>query len=40
VRVNLTKASAAELRRVVEDAWRRTAPRKLVKEYDSDNELA
>lgn len=35
VRVNLRKAAAAELRRVVEDAWRRTAPKKLVKEYDS-----
>jgi hypothetical protein len=40
VRVNLTKASAAELRRVVEDAWRQTAPKKLVKEYDSGSELA
>jgi hypothetical protein len=35
VRVHLKKAKAAELRRVVEDAWRRTAPKKLVKEYDS-----
>jgi hypothetical protein len=35
VRVNLRKAGAAELRRVVEDAWRRTAPKRLVKEYDS-----
>lgn len=35
VRVDLTKADAGELRRVAEDAWRRTAPKKLVKEYDS-----
>jgi hypothetical protein len=40
VRVNLKKARAAELRRVVEDAWRRTAPKKLVQEYDSGSELA
>ena len=35
VRVDLKKADAAELRQVVEDAWRRTAPKKLVREYDS-----
>jgi len=35
VRVQLTTASAGELRRVVEDAWRRTAPKKLVREFDS-----
>ena len=35
VRVDLKRAAAAELRRVVEDAWRRTAPKKVVKGYDS-----
>ena len=35
VRVQLATADAGELRRVVEDAWRRTAPKKLVREYDS-----
>jgi hypothetical protein len=35
VRVDLTKADATELRQIVEDAWRRTAPKKLVREYDS-----
>jgi hypothetical protein len=35
VRVDLARATAGELRRVVEDAWRRTAPKKLVKAYDS-----
>jgi hypothetical protein len=35
VRVDLAKASAAELRRVVEDAWRRTSPKKVVKAYDA-----
>ncbi len=35
VRVNLRKATAAELRPVVDDAWRRTAPKKTVKAYDS-----
>ena len=35
VRVDLKKAKAAELRRVVEDAWRRTAPKKTVRAYDS-----
>jgi hypothetical protein len=35
VRVDLTKADAAEVRRIVEDAWRRTAPKKLVREHDS-----
>ena len=35
VRVTLATADPAELRRLVEDAWRRTAPKKLVREYDS-----
>ena len=35
VRVKLATADGEELRRVVEDAWRRTAPKKLVREYDS-----
>jgi hypothetical protein len=35
VRVDLKKAPATELRRIVEDAWRRTAPKKVVKAYDS-----
>lgn len=35
VRVDLAKASAGELRRVVEDAWRRTSPKKVVKAYDA-----
>jgi hypothetical protein len=35
VRVDLRRARAAELRGIVEDAWRRTAPKKLVREYDS-----
>ena len=35
VRVTLAAAHPGELRRVVEDAWRSTAPKKLVREYDS-----
>ena len=35
VRVDLRRADPAELRRVVEDAWRRTAPKRVVKAYDS-----
>jgi hypothetical protein len=35
VRVVLASADPAELRRVVEDAWRRTAPKKAVRAYDS-----
>jgi hypothetical protein len=35
VRVTLATADEGELRRIVEDAWRSTAPKKLVKEYDS-----
>jgi hypothetical protein len=35
VRVNLATADPDELRRIVEDAWRRTAPRKVVRAYDS-----
>jgi hypothetical protein len=35
VRVDLTRVDAAELRQVVEEAWRRTAPKRVVKQYDS-----
>ena len=35
VRVQLATAQAAELRSIVVDGWRRTAPRKLVREHDS-----
>lgn len=35
VRVALEAADEDELRRIVEDAWRSTAPKKLVREYDS-----
>ncbi len=35
VEVNLSKVDKAELRELLIDAWRRTAPKKLVKEYDS-----
>jgi hypothetical protein len=35
VRVNLATADEAELRQVVLDAWRRTAPKKLVRDYDA-----
>ncbi|WP_117215814.1 MmcQ/YjbR family DNA-binding protein [Allorhizocola rhizosphaerae] len=35
VEVNLSKVDADELRELVTEAWRRTAPKKLVKEYDS-----
>ncbi|BFU46153.1 MmcQ/YjbR family DNA-binding protein [Krasilnikovia sp. MM14-A1004] len=35
VRVDLASADAEELHQVVVEAWRRTAPKKLVKEYDS-----
>ncbi|WP_433377163.1 MmcQ/YjbR family DNA-binding protein [Actinoplanes sp. CA-142083] len=35
VRVDLTKADARELRQVVTEAWRRTAPKRVVKAYDS-----
>ena len=35
VRVTLAAADPEVLRRVVEDAWRSTAPKKLVREYDS-----
>jgi hypothetical protein len=35
VRVTLAAADADEVHRVVIDAWRRTAPKKVVKEYDS-----
>lgn len=34
VRVELTKVDAGELRELLVEAWRRTAPKKLVKEYD------
>lgn len=35
VRVDLTKADPDELRQVVVEAWRRTAPKRVVKAYDS-----
>jgi hypothetical protein len=35
VQVDLARADPAELRRVVEDAWRRTAPKRVVKAFDS-----
>ena len=35
VRVVLDAAEEGELRRIVEDAWRSTAPKKLVRAYDS-----
>jgi hypothetical protein len=34
VRVHLARVDAGELRTVVEDAWRRTAPKKVVSAYD------
>ena len=35
VTVTLANADAGELRRVIEDAWRAAAPKKIVKAYDS-----
>ena len=35
VRVSLKQADAKTLRKVVEDAWRATAPKRVVKAYDS-----
>ena len=35
VRVTLATADPAEIRRIVEDAWRRTAPKRVVRAYDS-----
>lgn len=35
VQVQLATVDAEELHRVVQDAWRSTAPKKLVKAYDS-----
>ena len=35
VRVDLARADPGELRGVVEDAWRRTAAKRVVKAYDS-----
>ena len=35
VRVTLATADPAELHRIVVDAWRRTAPKKVVRAYDS-----
>jgi len=34
VTVDLTKVDPEELRELVVEAWRRTAPKKLVKQYD------
>jgi hypothetical protein len=36
VRVTLATADPGEIRRIVEDAWRRTAPKRVVRAYDSD----
>lgn len=35
VEVKLSKVDPTELKELVIEAWRRTAPKKLVKEYDS-----
>jgi hypothetical protein len=35
VRVTLAAADPAEVRRIVQDAWRRTAPKRVVRAYDS-----
>jgi hypothetical protein len=35
VTVTLANADAAELRRIVEDAWRATAPKKVIRAHDS-----
>lgn len=35
VQVELSKVDAAELHELVVEAWRRTAPKKLVKEFES-----
>ena len=35
VRVNLSTVDTDELRGLIVEAWRRTAPKKLVKEYDA-----
>jgi hypothetical protein len=40
VRVDLARADAAELRGVVEDAWRRTAAKRVVRAYDSAQDQA
>jgi hypothetical protein len=34
VRVDLSRVAADELRTVIEDAWRRTAPKRVVSAYD------
>jgi hypothetical protein len=36
VRVDLSKVDKEELRELVIEAWRSTAPKKLVKEYDGE----
>jgi hypothetical protein len=35
VRVTLSTAQPAEVRRIVEDAWRLTAPKRVVRAYES-----
>lgn len=35
VQVDLDRVDAGELRELIVEAWRRTAPKKLVKQYDS-----
>lgn len=37
VEVTLAKVDADELRELLIEAWRATAPKKLVKQYDADN---
>ncbi|BCJ77937.1 hypothetical protein CS0771_74810 [Catellatospora sp. IY07-71] len=36
VQVDLDRVDAGELRELVVEAWRRTAPKKLVKQYDAE----
>jgi hypothetical protein len=35
VRVTLSTADPGEVRRIVEDAWRQTAPKRVIRAYDS-----
>jgi hypothetical protein len=38
VQVDLTRVDAGELRELVEEAWRRTAPRRLVAAFDHEGD--
>jgi hypothetical protein len=38
VRVNLAAASAGRVAELIEDSWRRKAPRRLVAEYERDRQ--